>query len=61
MTATVVQLSFRAPRYHWPGMTGQGGSCPTERRVGASVCPCVCARCSTEAYAWVLPPRRHNH
>lgn len=25
MTGTVVQLSFRALRYDWPGLTGQGG------------------------------------
>lgn len=38
MTGTVVQLSFRAPRCDWPGLTGHGGSCPTERCVGAPVC-----------------------
>lgn len=25
MTGTVVQLSSRAPRCDWPGLTGQGG------------------------------------
>lgn len=59
MTGTLVQLSFRALRRDWPGLTGHGGSCPTERCVGASVCPCV--RCSTEEDAGVLCPKRHNH
>ena len=59
MTGTVVQLSFRAPRCDWPGLTGHGGSCPTERCVDAPVCLCV--RCSTEGDARVLPPKRHNH
>lgn len=59
MTGTVVQLSFQVPRCDWPGLTGQGGSCPTEQRVGASVCLCV--YCSAEEDTRVLPPKRHNH
>lgn len=38
MTGTVVQLSFRALRCDWLGLTGQGGSCLTEQSVGSSVC-----------------------
>lgn len=58
MTGTRVQLSLRAVRCDWPGLTGQCGSCPTEQCVGSPVClHVVCSAVDTR----VLPPKRHNH
>ena len=44
MTGTVVQLSSRVVLRDWLALTGHGGSCHKEQRVGMSGCALFCGK-----------------